>query len=98
MRESSVLKRITDSLQKRWRSGEPVWWFKSHGGPMQRAGVPDLIVCYAGRFIAVEVKRPGEQPTSLQSATMQRISEAGGVSGVATSVDELDDLIAGAKR
>lgn len=39
----------------------------------------DLLCCIRGRFIAIEVKAPGNKPTALQEATMRRITRAGGM-------------------
>lgn len=48
------------------------------GAGYGHAGTPDFLVCYQGRFIAIETKAAGNKPTALQEATMQRIREAGG--------------------
>ena len=50
-------------------------------------GVPDLICCYQGRFIAIEVKMPGKQLEPKQKYEMGAIEMgAGGRVGVARSV------------
>jgi hypothetical protein len=64
------------------------WAFKVHGGPFQSAGVPDIIGCRYGSLFAIEVKVPGGKATRLQELVMQRISDAGGLTGIATSVEE----------
>lgn len=47
---------------------------------MQLAGLPDIIGCYRGRFIAFEVKRDEHgKPTALQAFYLDRIKRAGGV-------------------
>ena len=43
-----------------------------------RAGNPDIIACYKGRFLAVEVKQPGKSPTDLQNSKLEAIKKAGG--------------------
>ena len=43
-----------------------------------RAGNPDIIACYRGRFLAIEVKQPGESPTDLQKSKLEAIKNAGG--------------------
>lgn len=43
-----------------------------------RQGTPDLLVCVDGRFLALEVKRPGEHPAPLQVVEAQRVVRAGG--------------------
>lgn len=41
-------------------------------------GVPDILVCYKGRFIGIECKANGGKPTKLQLANLQAIRDAGG--------------------
>lgn len=74
--ESRRQRRIQRELKKQVGG----WWFKVHGGPFQKAGVPDLVGCVEGRFFALEVKEPGEEPTKLQAETMKKIRLAGGTS------------------
>ena len=50
-----------------------------------RSGVPDIIVCVKGRFVAIECKAEGNKPTALQERELARIKQAG---GVAVVVDE----------
>lgn len=62
---------------------------KIHGSPLQIAGLPDLIGCYLGRFVAFEVKRAsGIEATKLQQYMMKRIKAAGGMTALIHSVDE----------
>lgn len=43
-----------------------------------RAGVPDILACINGRFIAFEIKRKGEKATPLQLYNGREIEDAGG--------------------
>jgi len=82
--ESKVTKAIMAYLK-----GRGVWCFKVAGGPMQQRGVPDIICCWGGSFVALEVKRPElGRLTDLQALTIERIRAAGGVAEVVTSVEE----------
>lgn len=55
------------------------WWtFKVHGGPMQKAGVPDLLLQRCGVSVWFEVKQPGKRPTKLQASRMNEIESVGG--------------------
>jgi hypothetical protein len=63
--------------------------FKIHGGPQMMAGLPDLIVCHGGRFIGVEVKMPGANPTPRQQFVHSLIKRAGGEVIVARSVEDI---------
>lgn len=59
---------------------------KKHGAyyffPVQngygRAGVPDIIVCFKGRFLGVECKAGFNKPTLLQEKEIAAIHKAGG--------------------
>jgi len=87
--ESKVTKSIMAYLKRRG-----VWCFKVAGGPMQQRGVPDIICCVNGSFVALEVKRPGMgRLTELQALTIERIRDAGGVAEMVTSVEEAAAVI-----
>ena len=45
-----------------------------------RRGVPDLLICHKGKFIAIELKVDGEKPTKLQDIKLKEIRLAGGLS------------------
>jgi hypothetical protein len=58
------------------------------------SGVPDLICCYRGQFIAFEVKRRGQEPTAKQLYEMGAIEMgAGGVAKVVHSAKEAIDAL-----
>ena len=62
---------------------------------MGRSGVPDVIVCYRGRFIGIECKAGKNKPTPLQLRELAAIEAAGGTSLVVneTNLDELQTLL-----
>lgn len=63
---------------------------KIAGGPYQRPGIADLLVCLDGRFVAIEVKRPGVGVlTPLQEQFLHDVRAAGGIAFVAYSVDDV---------
>lgn len=64
------------------------FWFKVHGGWFQRAGLPDIVGVLNGRFVALEVKRPGNGPTELQTYTIEKLQAAGAVAEVVYSVED----------
>ncbi len=53
-------------------------------------GVSDIIACYKGKFIAIEVKSPGRKPTEFQLEFLERVKKSG---GVAIWTDNIDDAI-----
>lgn len=82
-KESAIVVRIVAALKKRG-----CFVIKLHGGPMQRSGLPDLLVLLDGRAVFLEVKRPGEQATPLQVHTLRLLRVVGAVAEVVTSVEE----------
>lgn len=87
--ESRILASITRRLKHLRAQGEPLWWLKLRM-PGQRAGVPDLLIVYAGRAVFVEVKSERGKTTALQEHEMGRIEAAGAVVLVARSVEEVE--------
>lgn len=82
-REASLALRIRTALQE-----AGAWVYTTHGEPMGRVGAPDMLVCYRGRFIAVEVKRANGVPTAAQNRQLAHIRTAGGQAIVARSVED----------
>lgn len=62
---------------------EGVYYFfpATHG--YGRSGVPDIIACVNGRFLAIECKAGRNKPTALQVREIESIRKAGGVAVVA---------------
>ena len=48
------------------------------GSMFSKVGVSDLLVCYKGFFIALELKVGSYQPDPLQISYLQKIRDAGG--------------------
>lgn len=53
-------------------------------------GWPDIIACYRGRFLGIEVKRRGEQPGPLQLRAHEELVAAGAAILVVHSLAELE--------
>jgi Holliday junction resolvase len=62
--------------------GEGVYYFfpATHG--YGRSGVPDIIACVNGRFLAIECKAGTNKPTALQVREIENIRAHGGVAVV----------------
>ena len=74
-----------------------VYHFPPFSGGYGRAGVPDDVGCYRGRFIAIEYKANGGKPTALQLRELRLIKESGGIALIIdeTNVENLRELIHG---
>lgn len=64
---------------KKFLKEHGAWFIKYWGGAaFTKAGVPDLLCCVNGRFIAVELKAPTGKATELQLHTLKEIDSSGG--------------------
>ena len=87
---------ITKQIQ-RYLDTLPGWWgFKVQGGSSQMRGVPDIVGCYRGLFVAFEVKRPKVGRLSeLQKHRIEQIKNAGGLACVVCSVEDVKQALEG---
>lgn len=73
---------------KNFLKAQGCWFIKYWGGgQFTKAGVPDLLLCCNGRFIAVELKAPNGKPSPLQLYTIEEIKKAGGIALVLYPTD-----------
>lgn len=77
--EAIVKKKVVELLTK-----NGIYHFFAAANGYGRAGIPDIICCHRGVFLAIECKAGKNKPTALQVREMQRIDAAGGVSLVVT--------------
>lgn len=54
-----------------------------------KAGTPDIIICYQGRFVGIEVKSPKGRQSVDQLVAQQVIEKCGGVYILARDVDDV---------
>lgn len=67
--------------------------WKEHGGMYGTAGLPDIICCYKGKFIGIEVKKPEGKLTKLQEITLRDIERADGITVLAHSSREVQERL-----
>jgi hypothetical protein len=88
-----ALKKKCDKFFKELKSaGRPIYYLKIHGGGVfQRAGVPDYLLVIRGRFIALELKRPGAglDARPAQKVEMRWIRKAGGICWLEDDIDTI---------
>jgi hypothetical protein len=72
--EKTLQRRVLDDLNKLQNT------FKYKAQAMSLRGIPDIIICCNGCFIALELKRSEtEKPTMLQEFTLKEINKSGGI-------------------
>lgn len=75
MKEKEFQRKVIKYL----KSVPNTWFFKVWGGGYQRSGIPDLICCINGVFVAIELKSEIGNPTELQKMNIKNINSAGGI-------------------
>jgi Holliday junction resolvase len=88
--EQDIQKDILDYL----RSVGALPFKQNQIGIYAEKGVPDILACYCGRFIAIEVKIPGKKPTKIQQHYLDTLDAIGGFAIRADCVDDVEHLIA----
>ena len=79
------------ALVKKELDRRGVFHFSPAANGFGKAGIPDIIACWRGRFIAIECKAPGKGVTGLtepQKARIAEIDAAGGITAVISSDDQ----------
>jgi len=68
--EKQAIKKYLDSIG--------AWYFSPYMAGFGKSGVPDIVCCINGRFVAIEVKREGKELTAIQARLMEEINSRGG--------------------
>lgn len=87
--EGRVKKKLVDMLKEM-----KVWYFFPANNGFGKSGIPDIIICWYGRFIGVEVKSPKGRPTALQLRCGGEIQDAGGKWCIVRNEDDIAALAA----
>lgn len=72
-------KQFENEIKKFLSELPKTWFFKYWAGPMSKAGIPDIIACVNGKFVAIEVKAPNGKPSELQKRNVRLIRESWGI-------------------
>ena len=88
--ETKVKRKVTVILNKY----DAYFFFPASNG-FGRAGIPDIIVCYCGQFIAIECKAGKNITTALQRRELGAIEDAGGYALVIneTNIDQVEAVL-----
>ena len=81
--QDAIIKYLNDNRILHWRMS----------GASNMAGFPDLMVCYKGLFVALEIKTLVGRATFQQLKVIEDIRMAGGWAWVVTSVDEVSKYL-----
>lgn len=85
---------VKDKVTSVLKSEEVYYFFPATHG-YGRSGVPDIIACVNGLFLAIECKAGGNKPTALQIREIESIRRNNGVAVIVdeTNWDMVRDLV-----
>ena len=86
--ETNLQKKIQEYLVSKG-----AYEFKVHGSAYMKAGIPDIISCYKGRFIGIECKVGKNKMSKVQEEHRDQILEAGGIHILAYKLEDVQKII-----
>jgi Holliday junction resolvase len=85
--------KIQTSIMKYLKNVPDSNFAKIAQGPWSKNGVSDIVGCFVGRSVVIEVKRRDKKPTEKQKLYLNDNIEAGGFSGIARSVADVKAIL-----
>ena len=88
--EAKVKRKVADILKE-----YDAYYFFPPANGFGRTGIPDIIACYRGQFIAIECKAGKNTTTALQRRELNAIEDAMGYALVIneTNIDQLVEVL-----
>ena len=88
--ESKVKRKVTVILNK-----YGAYFFYPPSNGFGRAGIPDIIACHRGQFVAIECKAGKNTTTALQRKELRAIEDAGGYALVIneTNIEQVEAVL-----
>lgn len=84
----------TENKIKKYLASKGHYHFKVFGGGIfGRAGIPDIICCINGKFVAFEVKSSIGTTSKLQEYHIAQIKKSGGLAFVVRSLGEVMKIL-----
>ena len=85
---------------KRFLEDQEAYWVKYFANAYTKAGIPDLLCCVNGHFVAVEVKAQTGKASPLQIYNCNRIRQTKGIAVVLypSGFEQFKELIHRLKR
>ena len=86
--------RVKDAVKKVLKR-RGIWYYMPVQNGMGVVGIPDLICCWHGHFLAIETKAPGKrsQTTANQDRVLQEIRDHDGYALVVDDAQQLIDFL-----
>ena len=82
--------KVKDAVKKELVS-RGIWYFMPAANGFGKVGIPDIICCYQGKFLAIETKAPGKRNNTTPNQDA-RIDEIRAAKGWALVVDDVEQV------
>lgn len=82
--------RVKDAVKKLLKE-RGIWYFMPASNGFGKVGIPDIICCCDGKFLAIETKAPGKINNTTPNQNM-RIEEIRAAKGWALVVDDAEQV------
>lgn len=88
--ESQLTSQIKNLLKSKGAYCEKIF-----GGGYQASGIPDILCCYRGYFLAIEVKSPTGKgrASDIQKLKIKAIRDAGGVAFITDNIEDVERVL-----
>lgn len=71
--------KLFENKIKKFLTEQDVWFVKFFANNFTRSGIPDLLCCVNGKFVAIEVKSDKGKPSVLQLRQIELIKKSNGI-------------------
>lgn len=87
--------KLFENQIKKYLTEQGVWHVKYFANGFTKSGIPDILACCGGHFLAIEVKAENGKPSELQLHHIEKIKQSGGHAVIVkpSQFDELKQLI-----
>lgn len=82
--------KVKDAVKKELNA-RGIWYFMPAANGFGKVGIPDIICCYQGKFLAIETKAPGKRNNTTPNQDA-RINEIRAAKGWALVVDDVEQV------
>lgn len=82
--------KVKDAVKKELKA-RGVWYFMPAANGFGKVGIPDIICCVDGKFLAIETKAPGKRNNTTPNQDA-RINEIRAAKGWALVVDDVQQV------
>lgn len=72
--------KLFENKIKKYLEEKGCWYVKYFANSFTKSGIPDLLACIGGYFVAIEVKASAGRPSELQKHHQSMIRQAAGIS------------------